>query len=71
VDNPSRRGSGLGHVLITEALERCDATFAGQPNRIGAQAHLQGFYGRHGYKPVGENYLEDGIDHIDMERAAP
>ena len=71
VVNPTQRGSGLGHVLITEALRRCDAVFPGQPNRIGAQAHLQGFYGRHGYVPVGDRYVEDGIDHIDMERAAP
>ena len=39
-------------------------------NRIGAQAHLQGFYGRHGYVAVGETYLEDDIVHIDMERPA-
>jgi len=63
--------SRLGHVLIAEALKRSDATFPGQRNRIGAQAHLQGFYGRHGYVPVGETYLEDGITHIDMERVAP
>lgn len=65
----SRRGTGLGHVLIAEALRRCDAAYPGQHNRIGAQAHLQGFYGGHGYVPVGETYLEDDIVHIDMERA--
>ena len=70
VVDPSQRGTGLGHVLIAEALKRCDATWPGEPNRIGAQAHLQGFYGRHGYAPVGETYLEDGIVHIDMERPA-
>lgn len=67
---PSQRGTGLGHELIAEALRRCDETYPGQRNRIGAQAHLQGFYGRHGYVPVGETYLEDGIVHIDMERPA-
>lgn len=70
VVDPSRRGTGLGHVLIAEALRRCDETYPGQPNRIGAQAHLQGFYGRHGYAAVGDPYLEDGIVHVDMERAA-
>ena len=70
VVNPSERGKGLGHVLVVEALRRCDDAYPGQPNRIGAQAHLQGFYGRHGYVPVGETYLEDGIVHIDMERPA-
>ena len=70
VVDPSQRGSGLGHVLIAEALRRCEQTYAGQPNRIGAQARLQGFYQRHGYVPVSETYLEDGIPHIDMERPA-
>ena len=61
---------GVSRTPVREALRRCDDTYPGQPNRIGAQAHLQGFYGRHGYVPVGETYLEDGIVHIDMERAA-
>jgi ElaA protein len=71
VVDPSQRGRGLGHVLVTEALERCDATWPGQRNHISAQAHLQGFYGRHGYVAVGEQYLEDDIPHIAMERPAP
>ena len=69
VVHPSKRGTGLGHVLIAEALRRCDDTYAGQRNRIGAQAHLQDFYGHHGYESVGDTYLEDGIVHIDMERS--
>jgi ElaA protein len=71
VVDASQRGTGLGHELIAEGLRRCDAQFPGQVNRIGAQAHLQGFYGRHGYLCVGEIYDEDGISHIDMERPAP
>jgi ElaA protein len=67
----SQRGTGLGHVLVAEALRRCDEAWPGRANRIGAQAHLTGFYGRHGYVPVGEAYLEDDIPHIDMRRAAP
>ena len=70
VVDASQRGTGLGHLLIEEALKRCDATWPGQPNRIGAQSHLQAFYGRHGYVPVGGTYLEDDILHIDMERPA-
>ena len=70
VVDASQRGTGLGHALIAEALRRCDATWPGQRNRIGAQAHLQAFYGRHGYVPVGGTYMEDDILHIDMERPA-
>ena len=71
VVSASRRATGLGHALMAEALRRCDEAYPGQRNRIGAQAHLQGFYGRHGYAAVGDTYLEDGIVHVDMERAAP
>jgi ElaA protein len=71
VVDPSRRGTGLGHVLIAEALRRCESTWPGQPNRIGAQAHLRDFYGRHGFVADGAIYLEDGIEHVDMERPAP
>ena len=71
VVDPSQRGAGLGHVLIAEALRRCEGEWPGAPNHIGAQARLQGFYGRHGYVAIGEVYLEDDIEHVDMERASP
>ena len=70
VTDAGRRGTGLGHALLAEGLRRCEQTWPGRTNRIGAQAHLQGFYGRHGYVPVGEIYIEDDIPHIDMERPA-
>ncbi len=65
------RGSGLADMLVAEGLRRADATWPGQGNRISAQAHLQRFYGRHGYQPVGDVYSEDKIPHIQMWRPAP
>src|SRR5262249_22800680 len=56
VVDTSQRGTGAGHALIAEGLRRCDEVFPGRPNRIGAQAHLRDFYGRHGYVVVGEVY---------------
>ena len=38
--------------------------------RIGAQAHLERFYGELGFQRVSEPYDEDGIPHIEMLRAA-
>jgi ElaA protein len=69
VTNPATRGSGIGHVLIRQSVQMLHGLWGPQPIRIGAQAHLQGFYGQHGFKPDGPNYLEDGIDHIEMVRA--
>ena len=63
------RGSGLADVLVAEGLARADTAWPGRGNRISAQAHLQRFYGRHGFVAVGEPYLEDGIAHIEMCRA--
>jgi ElaA protein len=34
--------------------------------KISAQAHLSGFYQKHGFKPKGKEYLEDGIPHVAM-----
>ena len=63
------RGSGLADALVAEGLTRADAAWPGRGNRISAQAQLQRFYGRHGFVPVGETYLEDGLPHIEMWRA--
>ena len=70
VVDASRRGRGWGHVLVAQTLRRCDETWPRQRNRISALAHLQGFYGRHGYVPAGDSYLQDGVPYIDMERPA-
>lgn len=64
------RGSGLAHALVAEGLRQADLVWPGAGNRISAQAHLQGFYGRHGFQPVGEVYSEDTIPHIQMWRQA-
>jgi ElaA protein len=67
VDKPLR-GSGLADALVAEGLRQADAVWPGAGNRISAQAHLQAFYGRHGYQPVGDVYSEDTIPHIQMWR---
>lgn len=64
------RGTGLGHTLMQRALAELFAAWGLQVVRIGAQAHLQAFYGAHGFVPSGPVYLEDGIDHIEMLRPA-
>ncbi len=66
------RGSGVGHLLIQHAVSSLWSAWGIQPIRIGAQAHLKDYYGRHGFVDAGVPYVEDGIDHIEMLRhAAP
>ncbi len=68
VNDPTTRGTGMGHALMREAVAQLQALWGRQPIRIGAQAHLQGFYRQHGFEPAGPIYIEDGIDHIEMLR---
>jgi len=66
VTAPELRGSGGGHELVLQAMAQAAQLFPGYRIKIGAQAHLQRFYGRFGFEPVGELYDEDGISHIHM-----
>lgn len=67
---PAARGSRQGHVLMREAVRALHGLWGVQPIRIGAQARLEAFYRQHGFEPASEIYIEDGIDHIEMVRAA-
>jgi ElaA protein len=68
VTAPTARGLGLGHALMAQAVQTLEQLWGPQPIRIGAQAHLQSFYGQHGFVADGAPYVEDGIAHIEMIR---
>lgn len=70
ITSPEVRGTGAGRLLVAEGVRRIDEIWPGQSNRISAQAHLAGFYGSFGYSIQGPSYLEDGIPHVEMLRAA-
>ena len=71
VTTTSGRGRGLGRALVREAIGRASALWPDRDIRIGAQRHLERFYGEFGFVRVSEPYDEDGIPHIDMLRRAP
>jgi len=68
VTAPAARGGGTGRQLMNEALAQCERLWPGQPITLHAQAHLELFYGSFGFTPVGEQYMEDGIPHIEMRK---
>lgn len=68
VTSPTSRGGGLGHRLLAQAVRECEARWPAHSIWLGAQAHLQGFYGQHGFVAEGEGYLEDDIPHMGMRR---
>lgn len=63
---PDYRGYKLGQRLMKEAIEFTQQRFAGIAIELGGQSHLQKFYGSFGFVAISEEYLEDGIPHVDM-----
>lgn len=66
VVNPSFRGLKYGHELVKASLEAIAKHFGDVKVEISAQKYLLAFYETHGFKAVGEEYLEDGIPHVHM-----
>ena len=64
------RGTGVGRLLMEEALAQAERLWPRQAIRIGAQKHLERFYGSLGFVAASEPYDEDGILHIEMLRPA-
>jgi predicted GNAT family N-acyltransferase len=64
----SRRGLGVGAAVLA-LLEQC-ARERGLPAvELHSQVHATGFYDRAGYVPLGEVYLEVGIEHLSMRKS--
>jgi ElaA protein len=64
------RRIGLGRALMSRALEQIDALYPGRAVQISAQTYLQNFYAGFGFVSQAKPYLEDGLPHIEMRRAA-
>jgi ElaA protein len=62
----SARGLGLSAQLIRRGIELCE----GRTIDIGAQAYLESWYERFGFRRSGPDYLEDGIPHLPMRLRA-
>ncbi len=63
---PVLRGQGLGRAVLRHAMAHASAKWPKHNLRIAAQSRLVGFYQSEGFKTIGQNYLEDGLPHIDM-----
>lgn len=60
------RGEGMGKELLRFCIEKANFLYNKTPIRIGAQCYAIPFYEKFGFKPVGDEYLEDNIPHIEM-----
>ena len=66
VTHPKYRKYGFGKLLMSQAIQHCKELFPDYPIKISAQSYLISFYKEFGFKPVGEEYLEDDIPHHAM-----
>jgi ElaA protein len=64
---PGARGAGLAARLMDEAL----TIIGNRRSVLAAQSYLVHFYEKYGYQHSGPEYLDDGVPHVPMVRAAP
>lgn len=66
ITTEAARGTGLGRELVGRVLAMSAQLHPGQGVRISAQSRLRHFYAGFGFRAVGDDYMEDGIPHIEM-----
>ena len=66
VTRPDRRGEGLARILIAVVIER----FGHEPLALHSQSYIQPLYEGFDFEPYGEEYIEAGLPHRAMYRAA-
>lgn len=66
ITSPFYRGLGIGITLLEKSIEQILATYQTDKIRIGAQLYLKKFYEGFGFVAEGDEFLEDGIPHIEM-----
>jgi predicted GNAT family N-acyltransferase len=61
------RRRGVGEAILA-AAERCAREAGARRITLHAQTTVEDLYSRHGYIPHGEPFVEEGIDHVAMEK---
>ena len=65
---PAGRGHKLGRELVQRGIDLNIRQWPQSDIKIGAQAYLRSFYESLGFVALGDEYVEDGIAHIHMQR---
>ena len=65
----NERKFGYGHDVMKASINAIKNYFKEEKITISAQKYLTKFYETHGFTQVGNEYLEDGIPHIRMDRS--
>lgn len=59
-------GVGLGTKLMRASMTEIQKHFKGKQIALHAQSHAIGFYERCGFSVTSEEFLEEGIPHVEM-----
>ena len=62
------RGNKIGDLMMQTLMHSINQNNTVYPIKISAQHYLVNFYGRYGFKTIGEPYIEDLVKHIAMIR---
>ena len=62
-----RHGEGLGGELMRLSMPKIKEHFGCEKITLHSQCHAEGFYLKLGFRSVGEVFLEEGIEHVEME----
>lgn len=60
------RGRAYGHEVLQASIRVIEERYDSKKIKLSAQVYLTAFYESHGFRQIGEGYLEDGIPHIAM-----
>ena len=60
------RKYGYGHDIMKASVNVIESHYNTSTIKLSGQTYLTKFYESHGFKQIGEGYLEDGIPHIAM-----
>ncbi len=63
------RGKGLGRLLMEQSVEAARKRFGTRAVIMNAQKHAEGFYKKLGFTVTSEDFLEEGVVHVEMELA--
>ena len=63
-----RRGDGVAAVILDEA-DRIASESGAESISLHAQTYARALYERAGYEPYGPTFVEEGIEHVAMEKS--
>ena len=66
VTDPEKRGRSLGKQIVDATIQECRKQFLGENIKIMAQSYLIDFYKSFGFTVTSDEFLEDGIPHVEM-----